>query len=146
MLLGLALLACDGGPVDDGAPKVVILEPQDGDVVCGTPLHVETEVSGIELVDPYDPPDPPSFDETRFIPLEAEAGTLIVLHGLLPHSSFANTSDRSRGAFTLHVVDGTCKWSEDNWLHPDPDMPMRGFDHTGSGFPVQGIPGRSVPA
>jgi phytanoyl-CoA hydroxylase len=94
----------------------------------------------------YDPPDPPAFDESRFIPLEAEAGTLIVLHGLLPHSSFANTSDRSRGAFTLHVVDGTCKWSDDNWLRPDPDMPMRGFDLADPGFPVQSIPGRSVPA
>ena len=59
MLLALTFLACDGGAVGGGPPQITILEPTDGDVVCGTPLHVETEVSGIELVDPYDPPDPP---------------------------------------------------------------------------------------
>jgi phytanoyl-CoA hydroxylase len=81
-----------------------------------------------------DPPDPPSYDGATFTPLEAEAGTLILIHGLLPHSSFANTSDRSRGAFTLHVVDGSCQWCDDNWLRRGPDMPPGGFERMGQGL------------
>ena len=40
------------------------------------------------------------------MPLEAPKGTLVVLHGLLPHLSGANTSPRSRHAYALHVIDG----------------------------------------
>ena len=49
-------------------------------------------------------------------PLEVSAGTLIVLHGQLPHYSAANTSNRSRQAFSLHLVDQNCQYAEDNWL------------------------------
>ncbi len=50
--------------------------------------------------------------------LEVPAGTLIILHGQLPHYSAANTSSKSRQAFTLHLVDDTCDYPEDNWLQP----------------------------
>jgi phytanoyl-CoA hydroxylase len=50
------------------------------------------------------------------VPLEAAQGTLIVLHGLLPHRSGPNTSPRSRHAYSLHVIDGACAYPEDNWL------------------------------
>ncbi|MDC9720850.1 MAG: phytanoyl-CoA dioxygenase family protein [Gammaproteobacteria bacterium] len=50
--------------------------------------------------------------------LEVPAGTLIILHGQLPHYSAANTSDRSRQAFTLHLVDDACDYPTDNWLQP----------------------------
>ena len=33
-------------------------------------------------------------------------GTLVVLHGLLPHASSANRSARPRHAYTLHLIDG----------------------------------------
>jgi phytanoyl-CoA hydroxylase len=61
------------------------------------------------------------------VPLEAEQGTLIVLHGRLPHRSGPNRSDRSRHAYTLHVVDGACDYPADNWLQRDPADPARGF-------------------
>ncbi len=41
------------------------------------------------------------------MPLEASAGTLVVLHGLLPHWSDVNRSEHSRHAYAVHVVDGT---------------------------------------
>src|SRR5687767_14948323 len=47
------LVACPG-PVDEGPPSIRILEPADGATVCGTPLVVEVEVSGLVLVDPTD--------------------------------------------------------------------------------------------
>lgn len=60
-------------------------------------------------------------------PLEVSKGSLIVLHALLPHMSHANRSARSRHAYTLHVMDGSCHYPADNWLQRAPDMPLRGF-------------------
>ncbi|MEM9205153.1 MAG: phytanoyl-CoA dioxygenase family protein [Pseudomonadota bacterium] len=71
---------------------------------------------------------PPAFDDTDVVPLEVPAGTLIVLHGLLPHLSGPNTSEKSRRAYALHVVDRAAKWADDNWLVRGPDMPVRGFE------------------
>jgi phytanoyl-CoA hydroxylase len=59
--------------------------------------------------------------------LEAKRGTLVALHGLLPHYSGANRSVRSRHAYTLHVIDGACRYPADNWLRRGPEMPLRGF-------------------
>ncbi|MBU2713316.1 phytanoyl-CoA dioxygenase family protein [Zooshikella harenae] len=50
------------------------------------------------------------------IPLEVKQGTLIVLHGLLPHYSPANHSSASRHAYAIHAVDLTSDFSNDNWL------------------------------
>jgi phytanoyl-CoA hydroxylase len=57
--------------------------------------------------------------------LEAPKGTLIVLHGQLPHYSGPNLSDRSRHAYTLHVIDGACHYPADNWLIRGPELPLR---------------------
>ncbi|SDG09371.1 phytanoyl-CoA dioxygenase family protein [Thalassobaculum litoreum] len=62
-----------------------------------------------------------------FVPLPARKGTLVVLHGLLPHGSAANTSPRSRMAYTLHMVDGAAAWHPGNWIRRRPDDPFRGF-------------------
>ena len=61
------------------------------------------------------------------VPLEADSGDLIVLHGLLPHLSGPNRTARSRMAYALHLIDAEARWSEDNWLRRGPDMPFRGF-------------------
>ncbi|MEM7141776.1 MAG: phytanoyl-CoA dioxygenase family protein [Actinomycetota bacterium] len=61
------------------------------------------------------------------IPIEAEKGTMVVLHGTLPHWSAPNTSDASRHAYTLHVIDGEADYPDDNWLRRADDMPLRGF-------------------
>jgi len=72
------------------------------------------------------------FDETEWplgdlVPLEVQKGTLIVLDGLLPHLSLANTSPRSRHAYTLHVIDGDAEYPQDNWLQRSAEMAPRGF-------------------
>jgi phytanoyl-CoA hydroxylase len=61
-------------------------------------------------------PFPPVDDGEPWVPLEAKKGTMIVLHGLLPHWSSANRSERSRHAYTIHFVDDACAWSNDNWM------------------------------
>lgn len=69
----------------------------------------------------------PAWDDADVVPLEAPAGTLVVLHGLLPHLSGPNTSEKSRRAYALHVVDRATRWADDNWLRRGDDMPVRGF-------------------
>ena len=61
------------------------------------------------------------------VPLEVAEGTLIVLHGLLPHGSAPNRSTRSRHAYALHVIDGRTRYGADNGLQRAPTMPLRGF-------------------
>jgi phytanoyl-CoA hydroxylase len=64
----------------------------------------------------------------RLVPVEAEAGTLVVFDGRAPHLSAANRSLRSRHAYTLHVVDRACHYPADNWLQRSPALPLRGFE------------------
>ncbi len=61
------------------------------------------------------------------VPLEAEAGTMVLLHGLLPHWSAPNRSATSRHAYTLHVIEGEADYPADNWLQRSPELPLRGF-------------------
>ncbi|QRK12268.1 phytanoyl-CoA dioxygenase family protein [Archangium violaceum] len=72
--------------------------------------------------------DPTPLPEEGMVPLEVEKGTLVVLHGLLPHKSGANTSPRSRHAYSVHLIDGTAHYPEDNWLRRAPSLPLRGFE------------------
>lgn len=71
--------------------------------------------------------DPAPFPADGEVPLEAAQGTLIVLHGLLPHRSGPNTSPRSRHAYSLHVIDGACAYPEDNWLRRSDGAPFPTF-------------------
>jgi len=65
--------------------------------------------------------------EAKAIPLEVEKGTVIVLHGLLPHFSRENRSSQSRHAYTLHVIDASSKYPANNWLQRSEQMPLKGF-------------------
>lgn len=65
--------------------------------------------------------------EDELIPLEVNKGSLIVLHGLLPHRSLENKSLRSRHAYTLHLISSENKYPTDNWLQRSALMPLRGF-------------------
>jgi phytanoyl-CoA hydroxylase len=71
--------------------------------------------------------DSQPWPEERLAPLEVRRGTLIVLHGLLPHKSLANRSAKSRHAYTLHAIGGDCDYPADNWLQRPASMPLRGF-------------------
>jgi phytanoyl-CoA hydroxylase len=90
------------------------------------PLHQRfRREGGRTWMDTLDPTPLPVGE--GLVPLPAAKGTLILLHGQLPHRSGPNLSDRSRHAYTLHLVDGACRYSPDNWLRRGPDMPLRGF-------------------
>jgi len=65
--------------------------------------------------------------EDQLAPLEVSKGSLILLHGLLPHRSFENRSARSRHAYTLHLISADANYPANNWLQRSPTMPLRGF-------------------
>ncbi|HXD34432.1 MAG TPA: phytanoyl-CoA dioxygenase family protein [Pyrinomonadaceae bacterium] len=65
--------------------------------------------------------------EEKLVPLEVKKGTLIILHGLLPHKSLENKSPKSRHAYTLHVISGDSNYPADNWLQRSEALPLRGF-------------------
>lgn len=72
------------------------------------------------------------YDDTPYpiddaVALEARSGTLVVLHGNLPHWSDTNHSAHPRQAFTLHVVDGVAHWDQRNWLRRADGFAFRGF-------------------
>jgi phytanoyl-CoA hydroxylase len=65
--------------------------------------------------------------ENELVPLEVKKGSLILLHGLLPHRSFENRSPHSRHAYTLHLIDADANYPTNNWLQRSATMPLKGF-------------------
>jgi phytanoyl-CoA hydroxylase len=91
-----------------------------------TPLRerfvVKHGMGGIETLDatPW-----PQLERAQ--PVEVETGTLVVMHGRLPHYSAQNRSAHSRHAYTLHFVDAHADYAKTNWLQRSADFPARGF-------------------
>ena len=88
------------------------------------PLRERFHRRGTELVTSR--LDTTPWPDSEPVALEVPRGSLIVLHGLLPHASAANRSDRPRHAYALHLIDGQAVYDSDNWLQR-PDLPLRGF-------------------
>jgi len=72
----------------------------------GGTAFVELDATPLPAVVPASP----------WAPLEVPSGTMVLLHGRLPHWSGPNRSPRSRHAYSVHVVDASCHYPEDNWL------------------------------
>jgi phytanoyl-CoA hydroxylase len=70
-----------------------------------------------------DPRPLPGLAELSALPVQA--GTLVALHGLLPHASGANRSPRRRLAYSLHCVEAGAEYPADNWLQRGPQLPLR---------------------
>jgi ectoine hydroxylase-related dioxygenase (phytanoyl-CoA dioxygenase family) len=68
----------------------------------------------------------PDYSDLHLEPLETPAGTLVLLHGANVHGSEPNVSEKSRHAYSMHVVEGGrgYTWLEDNWLQRRKDMPF----------------------
>jgi phytanoyl-CoA hydroxylase len=62
------------------------------------------------------------------VPLVVTRGTLVVLHGLLPHWSDVNRSPVSRHAYSLHCVSAAAEYPPTNWLQRPPELPFRRLD------------------
>ncbi len=72
--------------------------------------------------------DDTPWPENATVPAEVKAGSLVLFHGRAPHRSGANLSDKSRHAYTLHVIDRKSHYPAENWLQRSAELPLRGFD------------------
>lgn len=61
------------------------------------------------------------------IPLFTSKGSLVVLHAAVVHFSNENNSDKSRHAYSIHVVDGKegITYPQSNWLQRPDGFPFR---------------------
>ncbi|KAI6239592.1 hypothetical protein M3Y99_00549400 [Aphelenchoides fujianensis] len=65
----------------------------------------------------------PVYEEANFVPVPVKKGSMVLIHGLVVHKSEANTSDKSRHAYTLHVADTTSEtWDPLNWMQETDDF------------------------
>lgn len=67
------------------------------------------------------------YDTDVYVPLPMRAGDLVVLHGALMHMSLDNTSEKSRHAFSIHLVDAppASTYSTRSWLQRSEHLPFR---------------------
>ena len=59
---------------------------------------------------------------------EAHAGTVVSFDSRTPHLSGPNRSEKSRHAYTLHLIDRDCLYPVENWLQRSSELPLRGFN------------------
>lgn len=79
-------------------------------------------VGGVRFAE-LDPTPLPGPSQLQALPVRA--GTLVLLHGLLPHWSGANRSPRRRLAYSLHCVEADADYPADNWLQRGASLPFR---------------------
>lgn len=65
--------------------------------------------------------------KTGYLPLEVPQGTLVLLHGNLPHYSEANRSDKPREAYAVHLIEQNANYPIDNWLQRENGLDFKGF-------------------
>jgi len=79
-------------------------------------MKLEKDSSGTPNLH-FGPDLKPKYDLTNAVPLEAEKGSVVLLHGDFVHFSHPNTSGSQRHAYTLHLVEGrNHTWESDNWI------------------------------
>lgn len=71
--------------------------------------------------------DDTPWPEGATVAAEAKAGTLVIFDGRAPHLSGPNLSEKSRHAYTVHVIDKQSRYPAENWLQRDASLPFRGF-------------------
>lgn len=64
----------------------------------------------------FDKP-PPEYSDDQFTACPVKKGSLVLIHGLVLHRSGPNLSDKSRYAYTFHIMETeNVKYSPENWL------------------------------
>ncbi|XP_022124441.1 phytanoyl-CoA dioxygenase domain-containing protein 1 [Pieris rapae] len=72
----------------------------------------------------YDRPAP-IYPQSSFTPVPVSKGTCILLHGNVVHKSAHNSSDKSRHAYTFHIIERKDNnFSQDNWLQEGKEAPF----------------------
>lgn len=64
----------------------------------------------------YDKPEV-KYSQNQFVACPVKKGSLVIIHGLVVHQSDWNKSDKSRFAYTFHIMESeNIKYSPENWL------------------------------
>ena len=89
---------------------------QDPNAFLRTRTNEETGImeTYMDLMDPFVP-----YNTEGAVPLEVEAGSIVLLHGSLVHYSSPNTSDKQRHAYSCHVLEKKTDYCIDNWIRRD---------------------------
>jgi phytanoyl-CoA hydroxylase len=90
------------------------------------PVKARSKLNAARTATELEVIDPMPYPSEGLVPLPARRGTLVLLHGALPHLSGPNRSDRPRHAYTVHAIDAAADYLADNWLQR-PKLPLRGF-------------------
>lgn len=56
------------------------------------------------------------YKQEDFVPMEMKQGDLAIFTGKFLHKSNDNLSNKSRYAYTWHLMDSSSKWCPHNWL------------------------------
>ncbi|KAK9256653.1 hypothetical protein V1507DRAFT_478260 [Lipomyces tetrasporus] len=84
--------------------------------------------TGFITLEGVEPPREPTEDE--FVMPPCPAGTLVLIHGSLLHKSETNKSQKSRYAYTFHMIEGAYDYDILNWLQvPPTEEGGRNFTH-----------------
>lgn len=86
---------------------------------------LDTDGTHFEVLDEAPLPEP-----SELVPLPVSAGSMVVLHGLLPHWSDVNRSPTSRHAYSVHCVAADADYPDWNWIQRGDDLPLRSLQHT----------------
>lgn len=57
-----------------------------------------------------------AWHQNELVAMPVPKGSLVILNGEFPHLSYANRSEHSRHAYSIHAVDNTCDYPRLNWL------------------------------
>ncbi|KAF7321261.1 Phytanoyl-CoA dioxygenase [Mycena kentingensis (nom. inval.)] len=58
----------------------------------------------------------------KYILETCEPGDMVLIHGAVLHKSERNTSEKTRFAYTFHMIDADATYDEKNWLQPTKGM------------------------
>lgn len=72
--------------------------------------------------------DATPWPENATVAAEVKAGSMVIFDGRAPHMSGPNRSNKSRHAYTLHVIDRSSHYRDENWLQRGAGLPLRGFE------------------
>lgn len=71
-------------------------------------------------------PDAEYGRDEEYVPVQAKAGDLLLIDGLVVHRSAPNRSLQPRPVYTFHIFDRKGrKWDPSNWLQPSAELDFK---------------------
>lgn len=89
--------------------------------------EIKQPVTPLDLQDNKTESEPPAeVKDGDYILETCDAGTLVLIHGSVLHKSERNTSQRTRFAYTFHMIESAprVQYDKRNWLQPTETMPF----------------------